>query len=124
MQENFFLAMRALYEKTQLPDFAQNDIYLLIKYLSFDPGVFTIVEHANRFALTMSHQELIQYLFCMIPQRAQAPFLKLPKISKPVNDQLMKKVMEVFCCGRFHADQILSIYQQSHIDMNVQLGLK
>lgn len=125
MREDFFLEMKHLYDKQRFPKFAQGDVYLLIKYLSFDPGVFAVVESANKFALVMPVQEVVAYLFGAIPKQGEAPFIKVPKkLRQEPDDKLAKKIMDIFCCGRRYADQVLFIYRQAGIDMGIQLGLK
>jgi hypothetical protein len=125
LQENFFLEMKNLFEKNkENASFDQADIYLLIRYLSFYPATMGIADKANMYATGLPAENLGQYLFYSIPRRTNAPFISIVKqTKKDTADTLLKKVMGVFYCGKYHAEQILSIYELGGIDLKSKLGL-
>lgn len=124
MQENFFLELKSLYEKDKLPVFVPGDVYMLLRYLSFDPGVFGVVEQANRLALVLPTESLVAYLFCVLPKQ-KASFIKLPKTQKQMPEtKVLQRAMQIFCCGASCAQQILSIYESAGLDFGEKLGLR
>jgi len=104
MMKSPFILIKKLYEKQdikfeEIKDLEIKDCIVLMTFLSRDNSILDILKRALGYIFTIDPKYFYIFLFCNIPKRNKAPYLKVPKKQKIEEDVLITKMKKIYKWG-------------------------
>jgi len=104
MMNSPFHLLKKLYEKQdisfeEIKDLEIKDCITMITFLSRDNSILDILKRALGYIFTIDPKYFFIYLYCTIPKRNKAPYLKVSKKKKIEEDVLITKMKKIYKWG-------------------------
>ena len=99
-----FKLLNKLYEKKpikydEIKELSVGDCITMMNFLSQDLTILALLKKALGYIFNVHPTYFYIYLYCQIPRRAKAPFLKYPKKAEKKDDELVNKMKLVYGWG-------------------------
>ncbi len=120
--KNLFTKEDRLTSKSQ-----EQNMFMVIRYLSMHPDGFFIASEVNRLNSKLPNWATGCLLYFLVPKKSKAPFMAYTKVKKkdisPRVEEILTKIGELFCCNQIHANDIYSLLIREGVDVEATFGM-
>lgn len=98
--------------------------YMINKILSYQSSTILLSININKYSGRLPSWAMTALFNIGVSKISNRPYLQYIKKNKKESPQLLKKISQIFCCGEYHAEQIIKIVRAIGKKPESYFGLK